>query len=372
MDVVTNENDYSNHFLNKRAPEESAVSDAKPTPTKKPEPSPSASAADKPKSSNPSFANDKSQSITAFPEPTPSTTTTPPYHIKPSTTQTPEQTVAADSGTSDTATATVSVASSEDEGSSISGGAIGGIVVAVIAAIALSLIAILFVRRRKRTTRRRPSISHRVSSFGQNDFFAGPTMGTTTATHNLQTSPPMMQQQLQPQTYGSMNVPPMVAAGPVTTPTEYYTPALAAHQPNSTFAPAPAFAATAASPPMQQQQQQQQQPVQEPWQHPPLGTYTVVSTYTPTLDDEIYVHPGDQVQVYTEYDDGWCLGSNLSRGNARGVFPLHCIQASTSPSMASSSATGGGGGGQNLNANDPRLSKRGSSLYNYNEVARQF
>ncbi|KAI7856160.1 hypothetical protein BDC45DRAFT_427330, partial [Circinella umbellata] len=72
-------------------------------------------------------------------------------------------------------------------------------------------------------------------------------------------------------------------------------------------------------------------------QHPPLGTYTVVSTYTPTLDDEIYVHPGDQVQVYTEYDDGWCLGSNLSRGNLRGVFPLHCIRPSSSPSLTSSS-----------------------------------
>lgn len=201
-------------------------------------------------------------------------------------------------------------------------------------------------------------------------------MGTTTATHNIAPSPPVMhqiqqsyqQQQSPPQTYGSMNQPPMVAAGPVTTPTDYYTPALAT-QPNSTFAPTPAFAATAASPPMQQQHLQQG----EPWQQPPLGTYTVVSTYTPTLDDEIYVHPGDQVQVYTEYDDGWCLGSNLSRGNLRGVFPLHCIHPSSSPSMASSSITGGGGGtsGTGLNVNDPRLSKRGSSLFNYNEATRQ-
>ncbi|KAI7882648.1 hypothetical protein K492DRAFT_111984, partial [Lichtheimia hyalospora FSU 10163] len=60
-------------------------------------------------------------------------------------------------------------------------------------------------------------------------------------------------------------------------------------------------------------------------QRPPLGTFTVVSTYTPTLDDEILVHPGDHVQVYTEYDDGWCLGVNLSRDYIRGVFPKHCI-----------------------------------------------
>ncbi|KAI8137689.1 hypothetical protein BJV82DRAFT_634337 [Fennellomyces sp. T-0311] len=221
---------------------------------------------------------------------------------------------------------------SEDT-SPISGGAIGGIVVAVVAAIALSLIAILFVKRRKRRARR-ASISRRVSSFGQAEFFAGPSPA----------SPPPMSQ-----TYGSMAPP--VAAGPVAAPAYQTSPHSTFAGPNSTFAPAP-FAATVAQPPMPQQQYEP-----DPWQHAPLGTFTVVSTYTPTLDDEIYVHPGDQVQVVTEYDDGWCLGMNLSRGGTRGVFPKHCIQASASPSMASSNAP-------SLAANDKvhRNSNRGSSL----------
>ncbi|RKP14003.1 hypothetical protein BJ684DRAFT_15650 [Piptocephalis cylindrospora] len=53
--------------------------------------------------------------------------------------------------------------------------------------------------------------------------------------------------------------------------------------------------------------------------------YPVVSTYTPTLGDELEIQPGDQVQVIVEYDDGWCQGLNLSRGNAKGVFPKHCV-----------------------------------------------
>ncbi|KAF1802448.1 hypothetical protein V8B55DRAFT_1480113 [Mucor lusitanicus] len=62
------------------------------------------------------------------------------------------------------------------------------------------------------------------------------------------------------------------------------------------------------------------------WQNsPPIGTFTIISSYTQTLDDELYIRPGDQVQVYTEYDDGWCLGINLTRGGCRGVFPQHCL-----------------------------------------------
>ncbi|KAI9472868.1 hypothetical protein BDB00DRAFT_217435 [Zychaea mexicana] len=355
MHAAISGHDHAKIPLNKRAtPQEdqpAASESAKQSATKKPESAAPSSSAANAKSSDISFVNDKSQSVTAFPTPPSSTTTTPPYQVftTPSQqiqTQTPEDTASS----TNAATATASVAMAEDS-SSISGGAIGGIVVAVVAALALSLIAILFVKRRKRRTRR-PSISHRVSSFGQNDFFAGPS-----ATAPSQ-QPPMSQ------TYGSMNTPPphVAAAGPVAA-AEYYTPALtqpyAHQQPNSTFAPAPAFAATAASPPMTQQPPPPLPPQQDPWQHPPLGTYTVVSTYAPTLDDEIYVHPGDQVQVYAEYDDGWCLGANLTRGSTRGVFPMHCIQGSTSPSMASSTA-----GGASLSANDPRLSKRGSSLYN--------
>ncbi|KAI9228925.1 MAG: hypothetical protein DHS80DRAFT_30346 [Piptocephalis tieghemiana] len=56
--------------------------------------------------------------------------------------------------------------------------------------------------------------------------------------------------------------------------------------------------------------------------------YPVVSTYTPTLGDELEIQPGDQVQIVVEYDDGWCQGLNLSRGNAKGVFPKHCVDMS--------------------------------------------
>ncbi|KXN72548.1 hypothetical protein CONCODRAFT_4645 [Conidiobolus coronatus NRRL 28638] len=54
-------------------------------------------------------------------------------------------------------------------------------------------------------------------------------------------------------------------------------------------------------------------------------SYTVVSTYTPTLSDELVIQPGDQVTVITEFDDGWCQGVNVTRGGCQGVFPKHCI-----------------------------------------------
>ncbi|KAI9316448.1 hypothetical protein BX666DRAFT_1813194, partial [Dichotomocladium elegans] len=60
-------------------------------------------------------------------------------------------------------------------------------------------------------------------------------------------------------------------------------------------------------------------------QEQPIGTYAVHAGYTPTLSDEISLRPGDQVQVLVEYDDGWCLGTNLSAGHQKGVFPKHCI-----------------------------------------------
>jgi len=53
--------------------------------------------------------------------------------------------------------------------------------------------------------------------------------------------------------------------------------------------------------------------------------YAVVSTYTPTLGDELEIQPGDKVGVLVEYDDGWCQGINHTRGGLKGVFPKHCI-----------------------------------------------
>lgn len=62
------------------------------------------------------------------------------------------------------------------------------------------------------------------------------------------------------------------------------------------------------------------------WQNSlPIGIFAIISSYTQTLDDELYIQPGDQVQVYIEYDDGWCLGINMTRGGSRGVFPQHCL-----------------------------------------------
>jgi hypothetical protein len=58
----------------------------------------------------------------------------------------------------------------------------------------------------------------------------------------------------------------------------------------------------------------------------PAGkVYAVISTYTPTLGDELEIQPGDKVSVLVEYDDGWCQGVNHTRGGLKGVFPKHCI-----------------------------------------------
>jgi hypothetical protein len=95
-----------------------------------------------------------------------------------------------------------------------------------------------------------------------------------------------------------------------------------------------------------------------------LGVYDVVSTYTPTLGDEIDIRLGDRIRVLVEYDDGWMLGENLSNNDAKGVFPRHCIDypgnenyaqpayAVDQPSEATLQVHG-----------DNRRSKRVSSLY---------
>ncbi|KAF9088391.1 hypothetical protein BGX29_000292 [Mortierella sp. GBA35] len=66
----------------------------------------------------------------------------------------------------------------------------------------------------------------------------------------------------------------------------------------------------------------------------PIGTFSVVSDYTPAMPDEIEIYYGDSVTVLQEYDDGWCMGINNSRGGIKGVLPRHCL----------SGGSGGGGG----------------------------
>lgn len=79
-----------------------------------------------------------------------------------------------------------------------------------------------------------------------------------------------------------------------------------------------------------------QQALLPPTQAGSVGVFYVAATYTPTLSDEIDIQTGDQVEILVEYDDGWCQGINLSRGNAKGVFPKHCVEYPTSESTASS------------------------------------
>ncbi|CAG8489468.1 8271_t:CDS:2 [Paraglomus occultum] len=76
-----------------------------------------------------------------------------------------------------------------------------------------------------------------------------------------------------------------------------------------------------------------------------LGTFTVVSTYTPNMDDELEIQPGDKVTVLVTYDDGWVQGVNETRDGAKGVFPRHCIdmdgkKTSTAYEKRSSSMNG--------------------------------
>lgn len=57
----------------------------------------------------------------------------------------------------------------------------------------------------------------------------------------------------------------------------------------------------------------------------PIGSYTVIATYTPTLSDELDIQPGDRVTILVEFDDGWVQGINETRGGTKGVFPRHCV-----------------------------------------------
>lgn len=62
-------------------------------------------------------------------------------------------------------------------------------------------------------------------------------------------------------------------------------------------------------------------------------TYIVTRTFEPSMPDELLIYPGDRIQIVVPYDDGWCLGCNLSMAEregtqqpARGVFPRDCVE----------------------------------------------
>ncbi|KAG5460335.1 MAG: hypothetical protein BJ554DRAFT_7628 [Olpidium bornovanus] len=68
----------------------------------------------------------------------------------------------------------------------------------------------------------------------------------------------------------------------------------------------------------------------------PLGRWMVATNYAPTLSDELAVEPGDIVDVYKKFDDGWVTAVNVSKGFARGVMPMYCLdldQGQPSPEL---------------------------------------
>lgn len=108
-------------------------------------------------------------------------------------------------------------------------------------------------------------------------------------------------------------------------------------------------------------------PLLAPTQAGSVGVFYVGATYTPTLSDEIDIQTGDQVEVLVEYDDGWCQGINLSRGNAKGVFPKHCIDYGSAeqqqPATATAAAVAAAAPTSVQSGNEVDRVKRISSMY---------
>jgi hypothetical protein len=73
--------------------------------------------------------------------------------------------------------------------------------------------------------------------------------------------------------------------------------------------------------------------------NPGERVYVVVSTYTPTLSDELEIQPGDKVSILIEYDDGWCQGINHTRGGVKGVFPKHCVDMTSAVTLGDTRPT---------------------------------
>lgn len=271
-------------------------------------------------------------------------------------------------------------AAADTNGGGVSGGAIGGIVAAVII-IVLGAFAYFFVRRKKNLKQQR----NRRMSTKPDPFTMG--YGSDQAFH----SQPPMQQTYQHQ-YG---VQPNIAVTSPTSPTSpYYNNSASSpyHDANNhiiaeSMIPAvvpmhdsqyqQTYQSQLQPQPQQQQFQQAYQPQLQPQPQPQppqtnttaidsnntlvaapivaaatgaasaaggkllpptqpnsVGVFYVAATYTPTLSDEIDIQTGDQVEVLVEYDDGWCQGINLTRGNAKGVFPKHCIDYTTGAAAA--------------------------------------
>ncbi|KAL0079800.1 hypothetical protein J3Q64DRAFT_1701931 [Phycomyces blakesleeanus] len=182
-------------------------------------------------------------------------------------------------------------AQSETASSGMSSGAVGGIIAAV-CVVVVGALAFVMVRR-KRKARGVPK--------------------------NLKPDPFTMG-------FGSHNPPPHESMSSFNNPSAYatMTPTLvAAAAPLNTYSTEKVAA--------------QPIPAMDPYindsENESLGIFTVMTTYMPTLSDELEIQPGDRVNMLMEFDDGWCRGINLSRGNELGVFPRYCVEQTSAPTQ---------------------------------------
>ncbi|KAI9224760.1 hypothetical protein BC828DRAFT_372587 [Blastocladiella britannica] len=69
--------------------------------------------------------------------------------------------------------------------------------------------------------------------------------------------------------------------------------------------------------------------------------FKAIAQYQPQQDDELDLHPGDQVVVTAEFDDGWAMGQNLTRGSGMpGLFPLSALHRPISRALSPTITTG--------------------------------
>lgn len=235
-----------------------------------------------------------------------------------------------------TPSASASAAAADDAQSSetLSGGAIAAIV-AIVVIVVLGIVSYLIVRHRMK---RKGMANNRLTRFSM-----GPTYN---ATSGMGAAPPQPQPQ---QSFGystamNNNPPPPMSSSTYPDPFQP-SPSIQQQQPVYSSPMQQPYAAPiaesmmaagtiAAAGSMQQQQQQNNTMATMAGNNQPQQPiHTIVAGYTPALSDEIQVHPGDQVQIIAEYDDGWCLGMNLTTGQQQGVFPKHCFSPPEPPSQ---------------------------------------
>lgn len=86
---------------------------------------------------------------------------------------------------------------------------------------------------------------------------------------------------------------------------------------------------------------------------------TVISTFKPTLPDELTIRLGQPIRVLAEYDDGWSLCTNLDGSGEQGMVPLECLDRRNGKRKAS---TIGKGSNMSFHALEPNrdITTRGS------------